>query len=742
MDKIKEFIAKNKKAVIIGGSAVALLVVVGIVLALVLGGGNAGLSGCTVEVKTEGGMALEGVGVYIYENADKKEMVSFAKTNETGAVAFAEAIPTGSIVVLEDVPAGYTVAENYPVTGTEMQITLSAELLKEMTDIKLGGIMFDFTVTDTDGTEHTLSQLLKEKKAVVLNLWYTSCQPCKMEFPYLEQAYNAYSGDIALLALNPVADDDDAAVAAFKKDNQLTFPMAKCDAKWAELISGLAYPTTVVIDRYGMVALIHTGSIDNTKTFKDAFAFFTAEDYVQTAVESIQDLFDENAPTGTKENPVELGGETAFEVTVDAGQTVYYNLYRVSGMELSAQSPTLKILCGETEHTPVDNVITFTLDTTAPMVPTLLGFTNTGSATETYKVTLTQPKGTRDNPLDLTLGDFTANVAQGNDQGVFYTYTAAEKGNLTITVKQAPKDVQYDIALNNLNTSKYMTLGENATKDADGNTTLVLPVSKDDAVQLIVTVLPNSENVYPAASVSLNAAIVKEETQGGSSGGSTGGSSGGNYNGTLVNADDPIIQFGMSAFEVEVGVGEKKLVNMARVVIDGTLSISDADAYVVYKGKTYKPNKSGKIYISIAAQDGNTILPLEIGNAGTSAKTFQVKFSFPKGSRENPIKLEQGETTVNVKAGNDQGVFYTYKASAAGTLTLTVKSVDPASAICGIMISDMQSVPTVVTMEDGANTVSIELPANAKAEIIISTKDANDEWKIPKADIVIETTFG
>ena len=73
MEKIKQFFAKlvqNKKLLWIT-IGVAAVLVAAIVLAVIFLGGNsetpAGsdvIDGCTVEVKTEGGMALEGIGVY------------------------------------------------------------------------------------------------------------------------------------------------------------------------------------------------------------------------------------------------------------------------------------------------------------------------------------------------------------------------------------------------------------------------------------------------------------------------------------------------------------------------------------------------------------------------------------------------------------------------------------------------------------------------------------------------------
>nr|MBQ8243951.1 TlpA family protein disulfide reductase [Oscillospiraceae bacterium] len=759
MNKIKE-LWNNKKARwgIIGGAA-ALLVVIAVVLVVLLAGGNkntgAPITGCTVTVKTEGGMALEGVGVYVYADAEKQELISYGKTDKDGKAAIAAEVPTGSIAVLEGAPAGYVVEASYAITQADTQIVLKTELLKEMAPITVGGIMFDFTVTDTEGTTHTLSELLKSNKAVVLNLWYTNCGPCKAEFPYLQQAYDLYGENIALLGLNCYAEDDEAAVANFKASSGLTFPMAKCDAKWETLIQDMAYPTTIVIDRYGMVSLLHIGGIDDTGVFAGVFQHYAADDYVQSTVADITSLKVELAPSGegTQDNPLEFAGLTEFEVTVEPGKTIYCNLYRVSGMELSVQSENVAILYGEQQFLPVEGVVTCLINTPDPMTPALVAFTNNGTAAETYKVTLTAPEGSQDNPFALELGDFTADIAEGNFQGVFYTYEASESGDFVLTVKKAPS-VEYGIVLNNLTSGKYLSLTENGEKDEDGNMTLSVSVNRKDELQIIVTVDPDSEGKYPAAQVELNAAEVAKEDApvdgtGGTTGGTTGGGSSsggttgdtGNYNGTLVNPDAPVEQYGFNDFEIEVGAGEKKLVYMIRTINTATLCLYDKDAYVVYNGKTYKPNSSGNIYISMESEGSFTPLELEIGNSGTSKKTFDVIFYFPEGSRENPVKLKLGENKVECEAGNDQGTFYTYKTSKAGTLTLEITNVDPSSVVVGISISDMQTVPTVVELEEGATSLSIELPAGAEAEITFSTKDPAKEWKIPAADITINATF-
>ena len=206
------------------------------------------LTNCTVTVQSEGGSKLENVGVSVYADTAKTDLLDFVRTDAEGVATLTATVKSGNAYVfLTDIPDGYAAEEYYTITEQNTVISLSAEMSDEMSKIELGKVMFDFSITDQNGTEHTLSKLLETKKAVVLNLWFTTCVPCKMEFPYLQQAYNEYSDDVALLALNPI--DSAADVSAFAAENNLTMPMAACDPDWANQIDGIQYPTTVVVDR-------------------------------------------------------------------------------------------------------------------------------------------------------------------------------------------------------------------------------------------------------------------------------------------------------------------------------------------------------------------------------------------------------------------------------------------------------------------------------------------------------------
>ena len=163
----------------------------------------------TVRVESESGAPLEGIGVYVYEDQEQTELTWFDKTDANGMISFTAPVKDGyRYAVLSDVPAGYLAEEMYSITGKENLFVLKAAAIEDLNpeDVryKLGDTIGDFTVVDTNGDEYKLSEMLKSKKAVVLNFWYIECNPCRAEFPYMNEAYAEFAGDIGLIAMRRI----------------------------------------------------------------------------------------------------------------------------------------------------------------------------------------------------------------------------------------------------------------------------------------------------------------------------------------------------------------------------------------------------------------------------------------------------------------------------------------------------------------------------------------------------------
>lgn len=152
----------------------------------------------------------------------------------------------------------------------------------------LGGKMPEITVNTADGRCLKLSELLKEKELVVLNFWFQDCPWCIREFPVMEVAYQKYRDDVEILALNSV--DGQQAVQAYWESRGMSISMAACPQSWARECGVTAYPTSIFIDREGVVCLIHTGAITTVEVWEQVFDAFVGENYRQTIYPSLQDV--------------------------------------------------------------------------------------------------------------------------------------------------------------------------------------------------------------------------------------------------------------------------------------------------------------------------------------------------------------------------------------------------------------------------------------------------------------------
>jgi len=147
----------------------------------------------------------------------------------------------------------------------------------------LGETMEDFTVTTLTGESFTLSEALKEKEAVLINFWATWCPPCRAEFPYLEQAYQQDREQVAVIALSVEMSDDEDTLRAFAADNGLTFPIARDEGRKLASWAMLEYiPTTLIIDRYGVIAYVGVGAMPDAGSFARLMDAFLGADYTET----------------------------------------------------------------------------------------------------------------------------------------------------------------------------------------------------------------------------------------------------------------------------------------------------------------------------------------------------------------------------------------------------------------------------------------------------------------------------
>lgn len=142
----------------------------------------------------------------------------------------------------------------------------------------------DFTATDTEGNTFALSEALADHEAVLINFWASWCGPCRLEFPYLQKAWEAYGDRVAFIALSAEPEDTMEMVAAIREEFGITFPMGLDEGRELFDYTGAqAYPSTVIVDRFGNAAFFHSGMFLNPQEVERVLDAFLGEDYTQTA---------------------------------------------------------------------------------------------------------------------------------------------------------------------------------------------------------------------------------------------------------------------------------------------------------------------------------------------------------------------------------------------------------------------------------------------------------------------------
>ena len=260
----------------------------------------------SIRVVSKGGLPLSGVTVYVH-SGDGYNLCALPEiTDENGVVTFLLETSDDYSVELDDVPDGYEVKggqtkdDRYAVTSDNTIITLTSAPIKTggfKSSYKLGDVMYDFTFVDVDGNSYTLSKLLEDKDMVMLNFWFINCTFCVREFPHINTAYNQYKDELEIFAINDYDSKEDILDFPNVLGSSLDMPLIESGNSSGGLslsnFPSRGYPTTVIIDRYGVVTMIHVGAIVSEQSWVDLFEYFTDEGYQQKLLDKFSDIYTE-----------------------------------------------------------------------------------------------------------------------------------------------------------------------------------------------------------------------------------------------------------------------------------------------------------------------------------------------------------------------------------------------------------------------------------------------------------------
>jgi len=149
----------------------------------------------------------------------------------------------------------------------------------------LGAPLPDFTARTLDGGSFTLSEALKDHDMVLIDLWATWCPYCWEGFPYLAEAWGPYKDRVALIALSVEKRDTPEVLAQYTQYHGTTLPVGNLTETSLDGTFVLSsVPTSVVVDRFGNVAMVKPGVQRSTAALTNLFEYFIRDSYTETTV--------------------------------------------------------------------------------------------------------------------------------------------------------------------------------------------------------------------------------------------------------------------------------------------------------------------------------------------------------------------------------------------------------------------------------------------------------------------------
>lgn len=132
----------------------------------------------------------------------------------------------------------------------------------------------NFTVTDIDGSSHSLSDY--NGKILVVDFWATYCKPCVKKLREYESLYQMYKErNVAFIALS--MDESDEVIKGWRQQNDISFPLARLTPEAKQAFFGDA----------SLVPIPQMRIVDHKRTIRYSFGPSGTTEEVENALKTL-----------------------------------------------------------------------------------------------------------------------------------------------------------------------------------------------------------------------------------------------------------------------------------------------------------------------------------------------------------------------------------------------------------------------------------------------------------------------
>ena len=130
------------------------------------------------------------------------------------------------------------------------------------TNVANTGKQFSF-VELTDNATGEKGTIAPAGKPMVVNFWFSTCEPCKREMPALSAASAKYGKKVDFIGINP--NDTTEVATAFLKKYKITYPTFLDDGSQMAKAGVAIMPTTYFLDAKGNIVAQQSGELKTSE---------------------------------------------------------------------------------------------------------------------------------------------------------------------------------------------------------------------------------------------------------------------------------------------------------------------------------------------------------------------------------------------------------------------------------------------------------------------------------------------